>query len=144
MRAIIHGLRMSGFSFVGDDEAREKVIFMIGELPTPETLDSMVMAPEGLKDVKEQIGQIMRLIEEGGRRDENFKVRFEAKKDIPPRYKVLKWRTAMNKKDLTKLRDMLYTVKMNFNRDPKLNKCREQIQTLERVLSHSLYFTSEM
>ncbi|MFA7219231.1 MAG: hypothetical protein WC119_01845 [Synergistaceae bacterium] len=101
LRAIIHGLRMKEFS-IDDEDASDQIHFMIKGLPTPETLDSMVNAPGELKDVQDTVGEIMRLIELGGRRDESFKVRYEAKKDMPPRYKVLTWRTAMNQNDLTK------------------------------------------
>ncbi len=48
----------------------------------------------------------------------------------------------LDKKNLMILRDILFKVKMNFDKDPKLKNHRKQIQTLERVLSHSLYFTS--
>jgi len=102
LRAIIHGLRMSGFSFMGDNDIREKVSFMIQDLPSPETLDSMIESPDDLRHIQENVGEIMKLIEMGGARDENFKVRYEAKTDIPPRYKVLKWRTAMKQNELTK------------------------------------------
>lgn len=47
----------------------------------------------------------------------------------------------LGKKDLIFLRDMLHTVKMNFDRDPKLEKKRSEIQALERVISHNIYFS---
>lgn len=99
LRTIIHGLKMSTFSFIPEEEIRDKVIFMIEELPSPEKLTEYSL---DLKNVKNYVGEIMRLIEVGGKRDEGFKVRHEAKKNMPPRYKVLTWRKSMNEKDLTK------------------------------------------
>ena len=45
-----------------------------------------------------------------------------------------------NKNDLIFLRDLLYKVKMNFERNSRLEKYKEEIQTLERAISHNLYF----
>ncbi|MCU0821259.1 MAG: hypothetical protein MUC95_02145 [Spirochaetes bacterium] len=45
-----------------------------------------------------------------------------------------------HKNDLILLRDLLHTVKMNFERDTRLEKYRDEIQTLERSISHNLYF----
>ena len=101
LRAIIHGLKMSGFSYIGDEVMRDRISFMIEDLPTPESLMSMADTPLDIKHIQQQVGEIMRLIETGGARDENFKVRYEVKKAMPPRYKVLKWRGAMKNKGLT-------------------------------------------
>lgn len=102
LRAIIHGLKMSGFAFIQDEEIKEQVSFLLGSLPSPENLDSLLESPQELKHVQEHVGEIMNLIEQGSRKDESFKVRYQAKTNMPPRYKVLKWRSAMGNSDLTK------------------------------------------
>lgn len=47
------------------------------------------------------------------------------------------------KADLVKLRNLIHKVKLNFDKDPKLIKCRDDIQTLERMVSHNLYFSGK-
>ena len=102
LRAIIHGLKMAGFSDIAEEQIREQISFLIEDLPSPETLDTMGASTEGLDGIREQVGAIMRLVELGSKQDEGFKVRYEAKKDMPPRYKVLKWRSTVSYNDLTK------------------------------------------
>ena len=79
LRAIIHGLRMSGFSFVGDEGVRDKITYMIEDLPNPEGLTGMADSPVDVKHVQQQVGEIMRLIEMGGTRNQDSRVRYEAK-----------------------------------------------------------------
>lgn len=43
--------------------------------------------------------------------------------------------------DLLLLKDLLASVKKNFNRDSRLNKYREKVYSLERKVNHHLYFT---
>jgi len=97
LRNIIMGLRMPNYSEIDDEAILDKVKFMIGELPSSEKLDSMAGNSAELKYLRDKIGYIMSVIKGGGCKDEAFKARYEAKKDMPPRYKVLKWRGAMNK-----------------------------------------------
>ncbi len=96
LRAIIHGLRMSGFAFVHDEETKDKISYMIEGLPSAEDLDSLIETPEVLRDVEEMVGEIMKLVDQGGKRNQGFKARFEAKKNLSPRYKVMGGRI-MNK-----------------------------------------------
>jgi len=102
LRAIIHGLKMSGFAFIEDEDTRYNVTCMISDLPSPECLLSMCQKPDELKRVREYVGEIMKIVDCGGNKDESFKTRFEAKKDMPPRYNVLKWRKNMNKEVVAK------------------------------------------
>ena len=102
LRAIIHGLKMSGFAFIEDEDTRYNITCMVSDLPCPEELLCMCEKPDELKSVREYVGEIMKIIDFGGSRDESFKIRYEAKKDMPPRYNVLKWRKSMNKKDMAK------------------------------------------
>jgi hypothetical protein len=97
LRVIIHGLRMSTFSFIEDEDIQDQVSHMIEELPSPEQLNELCGKSADLKYLRDKLGYIMNVIEGGGCKDEAFKARYESKKDMPPRYKVLKWRGAMNK-----------------------------------------------
>ena len=101
LRIIILGLKMAEFSFIDDEKTCDKVKFMIEELPSAEKLNECLEKPGELEKIREKVGCVMSIIENAGRKDETFKAHYEAKKQIPPRYQVLKWRSAMNK-DLVK------------------------------------------
>jgi hypothetical protein len=99
LRAIIHGLRMANLSFVEQD-ALDEIEAMIKELPHPEDLAQMADSPSMLKKLKEHIGGIMRLIETYSKRDTEYKARYKSRTGLPPRYKVLEWRSAMSNREL--------------------------------------------
>jgi hypothetical protein len=94
---IIMGLRIANYSEIDDEAIQDEVKFMIRELPSYEKLNSMIGNSAELQYLRDKLGYIMSVIKGGGCKDEAFKARYEAKKDMPPRYKVLKWRGAMNK-----------------------------------------------
>jgi hypothetical protein len=97
LRNIILGLKMSNFSFIEDEKLCDQINYMIEQLPSPELLNGYIEKKGELGRIRENVGYIMSCIEKGGRKDEAFKSLYEAKKNIPPRYQVLKWRSAMNK-----------------------------------------------
>ena len=104
LRAIIHGLKIAGFSSI-EDGASDHITFRIRSLPSAETL--VTLNPKLFRDVIKEVGEIMRLIEIFSSKNPEFKARFKSKKKLPPRYKVLDWRKAsMNNqivKDLVKM-----------------------------------------
>ena len=87
LKDIIHALRMNNFARV-EDQALDEIKAMIKVLPEPEELDKMYMSPESVKNIQEAVGGIMRLVETYGKRDEEFKVRYKSRTDLPPRYKI--------------------------------------------------------
>ena len=97
LRAIIHGLKMSGLSFV-DADALDAIKQRIKFLPSPEELNSISGNPESIKKVAKEIGEIIKLIEVYGKRGVEKKVREKSMKNLPPRYQVLEWRDNMENK----------------------------------------------
>lgn len=91
LKTIIHGLRMSTFSFV-EDNAIDEIKAMIKALPLPENIDKLAIVPMAIKHLQRDIGNIMRLIELYGKRDIEFKTRYKSRTGLPPRYKVLGWK----------------------------------------------------
>lgn len=102
IKDIIHGLKMSGLSFVHDDRVRDYVGRLIERLPSSEYLLELSDNPDSLKNICKDIGEIMKTIELGSQRTFDFKARYESKKLIPPRYDILKWREDMRKADITR------------------------------------------
>ncbi|MFW5887719.1 MAG: hypothetical protein ACOCUH_02870 [Bacteriovoracia bacterium] len=99
IRTIIHGLKMADLSFVEQDALNE-INLMIKDLPNPEELPNIAESPGSVKQLKSYIGQIMHLIEVYGSRNAEYEARYRATTGLPPRYKVLKWRCAMGKREL--------------------------------------------
>ena len=95
LKAIIHGLKMSSFNFI-EEGALDEIKAMIKALPSPESIDKMIESPDSFKSIQSAIGNIMRFIELYGKRDMEYKVRYKSRTKLPPRYKVLDWRRAMN------------------------------------------------
>jgi hypothetical protein len=100
LKDIIKGLRMSTFSFV-ECGAIDEVNHMIQALPVPEELDRLTL-PMAIKKIREDVGKIMRVIELYGKRDKEYKIRYKSRTGLPPRYKVLEWRSAMKKSEFVK------------------------------------------
>lgn len=98
LKTIIHGLRMSTFSFV-EDNAMIEIGAMIKALPSSEEIDKLAGAPKAIKNLQTSIGNIMQLIEAYGKRDVEYKVRYRSRTNLPPRYKVLDWRGAMKSRE---------------------------------------------
>ena len=93
LRAIVHGLKMTPLAFV-EEAALDEIEAMIKVLPGPESINSL--DPMGIKQLQSTVGNIMRLIELYGNRDGESKTRYESRTGLPPRYKVLEWRSPMN------------------------------------------------
>ena len=91
LKAIIQGLRMSGFSFV-EPEALSQIQFRIKNLPVGEEMDKLADDPVSIKNIVHEIGELMRLLEIYGSKNSEYKARFQSLKGLPPRYKVLEWR----------------------------------------------------
>ena len=93
MMNIVHGLKMSGLSFVEPD-ALDYIQDRINELPSSEQLEVIYDDPREVKRLCAAVGSIMKMIEDYGMRNEEFSARHKAKTKLPPRYKVLKWEKA--------------------------------------------------
>lgn len=91
LRAIIHGLRMTNFAFV-DQDAKDQIMMKIQSLPNPEMLGKISEYPKDFKQVVNEVGEIMKLVEIYSKRDGEYRARFKSKKKLPPRYKVLEWK----------------------------------------------------
>ena len=92
LRAIIQGLKLSGLSFVEED-ALEDIRFMINDLPSAEYLDSVAGDPDTRKEIARAVGEIMQLIEQYSKRNNEYKARFESKRKMPTRYKPAETKT---------------------------------------------------
>jgi len=90
LRVIIRSLKMSGFSFV-EPEALDQINFLIKNLPGPEQLNKIGSDPRETSRVKQQVGEIMKLIDIYGVKNFEYKTRYKAIKNLPPRYKVVDW-----------------------------------------------------
>lgn len=81
---------MSGFSFV-EPEALDQINFLIKQLPGPEQLNKIGLDPRETSRVKQQVGEIMKMIDIYGVKNFEYKTRYKAIKNLPPRYKVVDW-----------------------------------------------------
>ena len=100
LKVIIHGLRMSTLVSV-EVGAIDEVQHMIQALPLPEELDRLDN-PMLIKKIRKDVGSIMRIVELYGKRDKEYKVRYKSRTGLPPRYKILEWRSAMKKAEFIK------------------------------------------
>lgn len=102
IRTIIHGLKMSGLSFI-EEGAKEEIQAMINALPSSEMIDKLAQTPASIKHLLRDVGNIMKIIEMYGKRDIEYKTRYKSRTGLPPRYKVLDWKKSFNlKKYLSK------------------------------------------
>ena len=92
LKKIVLGIKMVDLTFVEND-AIDEIKYLIQDMPSSEKIDTM--KPEELQQLQQGIGIIERLIEIYGKRDPEFKARYEARTGLPPRYKVLDWRGDM-------------------------------------------------
>jgi len=106
LSVIIHGLRMHTLSFV-EDAAVDEIEAMIKALPLPEQMNKLAQYPSAIKNLQRSIGNIMRLTELYGKRDVEFKTRYKSRTGLPPRYKVLDWRSDMKAVAQNVIRDMV-------------------------------------
>lgn len=88
LRVIIHGLKMAGFANI-EPEALDQIKFRIKSLPSAEELNDLGEDLGSMKRIAKEIGELMRLLEIYGKKNTEFKARFESLKGLPPRYKVL-------------------------------------------------------
>lgn len=95
LRVIIHGLRLEGFAYV-EEQALTDIQQMIKGLPSPETLNAMVNNPGDIRNLQNNIGKIMRIIELYGKKGLEYKTRYKARTKLPPRYRVFDWSVDMN------------------------------------------------
>ena len=106
VRAIVHALKMATLSYV-EEEALTEIKQLIESLPSAERINQLASTPEGLKDVREKIGYILNLIDTYGKRGAEFKARYKAKTKLPPRYKVMEWRSAMKKEAMGFIKELI-------------------------------------
>ncbi len=90
LRAIIHSMKMAGFAFV-DPEALTTIQERIKNLPSAEELNKMADDSKILDHLRADIGQILHMINTNGNDNYEYKCRYKAKTNLPPRYKVLNW-----------------------------------------------------
>jgi len=109
LREVILGLRMNGFAYIDDESVMDAVRFGIEKLPSAEELDNLKDAPEALKNIGVEVGRIAQLIEKGSKKDESYKVRNMARKNLPPRYQVLEWRDNMKQQTANLVKGMVKT-----------------------------------
>ena len=142
LRAIIHGLKMAGFSSV-DEGASDHIKFRINSLPSAEALSQISQNPKVFRDIIVEVGEIMRMVETYSKQGSEYSARFKSKKKLPPRYKVLEWRKDMknmkNEKEIQndKKAAVVTFVKMSSDMDNighgiisgKLLKCASSIQS---------------
>jgi hypothetical protein len=139
LRAIIHGLKMAGFTSV-DEGAADHIKFRINSLPSAEALSQISQNPKAFRDIIVEVGEIMRIVEAYSKQGSEYSARFKSKKKLPPRYKVLEWRKDMkNEKEIQndKKAAVVTFVKMSSDMDNighgiisgKLLKCASSIQS---------------
>lgn len=140
LRAIIHGLKMAGFTSL-DEGAVDHVKFRINSLPSAEALSQIAQNPKVFRDLIVEVGEIMSVIEKYSKQGAEYSARFKSKKKLPPRYKVLEWRSDMKnikeKTDVDVKAAVVAFVKMSSDMDNighgvisgKLLKCATNIQS---------------
>ena len=109
LREVILGMRMNGFAYIDDESVIDAVRFGIQNLPSSEQLDCLADNPESLKNIGIEVGRIAQLIERGSKRDESYKVRNMARKNLPPRYQILEWRDNMKQANANLVKNIVRT-----------------------------------
>jgi len=135
LRVIIHTLKMNGLTHV-DPEAMDEIRNRIQKLPSAEGINDLALNSVSMDDVREEIGLIMHLLEAYGKNDSEFKARYKSRTGLPPRYKVLDWRSNMKSEAKQVIREMIKTSaivdgKGNGQLAGDLIKCAKQIKTEE-------------
>ena len=123
IKDIIQGLRMSGLTSV-EDAAMDEIRMMIKALPSSEGLERDYSSRDMLKKLQAHIGGIMRLIEIYSQRDPEYKARYKSRTGLPPRYKILEWSRAMQKKQVKAMISELSQslVKNGFEKESEIVK----------------------
>lgn len=132
LRAIIHSLKMNGLASV-DPEAVDEIKGRIKLLPSAEEINRIAVSSTAIENLRNEIGSIMRLLEIYGKKDAEFKARYKSRTGLPPRYKVLEWRAAMQKEAKQVVRQIIKTSayvdeKGNGTLADNLIKCAKNIQ----------------
>lgn len=96
LRAVILALKMATLTSV-EEYASTEIKQLIKNLPSAETMNDLGDSPDGLKDVRDTVGYILGLINSYGQRNAQSKARYQSKTNLPPRYKVMDWRSDMEK-----------------------------------------------
>lgn len=96
LRKIMHSLRMSNFAFL-EPSVLSIVDEKIKAFPSPENLDQIAETPMALKQIREQIGEVMQIIDHYGTKGAEYKIRYKSLTKLPPRYKILDWKKACAK-----------------------------------------------
>lgn len=125
LRTIIHSLRMMEFASL-DPDAVDYIRDKISQLPSAEAIINYSGA-EAMKDLKGAIGNIMYLIETYSRRDKEYKVRYESRTGLPPRYNVLEFKDVSKKSSFDVVNGI---VKVSSEMD-KIGKVCESIDLIE-------------
>lgn len=88
LHEIIHGLTIASFTFLEPDAA-DAIQQLIKQLPSPESLPSLASRDDSVTAVKDQIGEIMQILNHYGMKGPEFKARYMSKKKLPPRHPVV-------------------------------------------------------
>ncbi|MFA5313821.1 MAG: hypothetical protein WC375_11000, partial [Methanomassiliicoccales archaeon] len=108
LRAIVHGLKMATLVSMEDTKLADMIHQRIKQLPSPEAINRLAEdAPAMLGKVKTEIGAIMQLVEENNKRDMVYKIKYKAKTNLDPRYKVLDRRSSMQSGENTFIRKIV-------------------------------------
>lgn len=125
LRKIIHSLKMSNFSFL-EPSVLSIVDEQIKALPSSEALGKLLATPLELKHVREQIGNVMQIIDYYGTKNKEYKTRYKALTKLPPRYQVLDYKKAS--KELLNLSVSAENKGNNVLADYLINKAELAIQ----------------
>ena len=93
-------LKTSSYSYIVDDAIRKNIEKAIMNLPSSEEIDGISDDFNSQQKITNYIEDILELIEIGSQRDEDFKVRNEVIKDLPPRHQIIKWESKMSKNEI--------------------------------------------
>jgi len=125
LRKIIHSLKMSNFSFL-ETSVLSIVDEQIKALPSSEALGKLLSTPLELKRVREQIGNVMQIIDYYGTKNKEYKTRYKALTKLPPRYQVLDYKKAS--KELLNLSVSAENKGNNILADYLINKAESALE----------------
>lgn len=132
---MILGLRMSGFAFV-EEGAMDTVNAIISSSPSREAIEKMSDSSDCIKKLENDIGKLMAFLETHGKKDLEYKTRYESRTDLPPRYKVLDWKmkTLANKLIKALIKISAYADECgNEELASRFLKCAEEVSLFSEI-----------
>lgn len=110
LRVIILALKMEEFN-IDDEKAKNDVCERIKKLPSAENINIIASNGGAIKDLQNEIGYILEMVDKYSARDGDYKFRYKARTGLDPRYKVLEYKRIIANKEMKMKKEAVGLVK---------------------------------